>query len=130
MRVFKIIKYINLKIDFAISSENGSWTVTHINHLTPWCSDYHYCKILFIKAWNQVLRRFKSCSRRIGDSRYWGALAMVLAGNKAKRLSLDNHTTKAIHHHYHHHHHHHHHKMITLCILSAKQELSMIQIQK
>ena len=36
---------------------------------------------------------------------------MVSAGNKAKRLSLLNHTTKTIHHrhHYHHHHHHHHH---------------------
>ena len=38
---------------------------------------------------------------------------MVPAVNKAKRLSLVNHTTKAIyhhhqlHHHYHHHHHHH-----------------------
>ena len=31
---------------------------------------------------------------------------MVLAGNKAKCLSLVNHTTKTIHHHHHHHHHH------------------------
>ena len=31
---------------------------------------------------------------------------MVLAGNKAKHLSLVNHTTKTIHHHHHHHHHH------------------------
>ena len=30
---------------------------------------------------------------------------MVLAGNKAKHLSLVNHTTKTIHHHHHHHHH-------------------------
>ena len=29
---------------------------------------------------------------------------MVLAGNKAKRLSSVNHTTKTIHHHHHHHH--------------------------
>ena len=28
---------------------------------------------------------------------------MVLAGNKAKRLSSVNHTTKTIHHHHHHH---------------------------
>ena len=34
---------------------------------------------------------------------------MVPAGNKAKCLSLVNHTTKAIHHYHHHHHHHHHH---------------------
>ena len=33
---------------------------------------------------------------------------MVPAGNKAKRLSLVNHTTKTIHHHHHDHHHHHH----------------------
>ena len=29
---------------------------------------------------------------------------MVPAGNKAKRLSSVNHTTKTIHHHHHHHH--------------------------
>ena len=34
---------------------------------------------------------------------------MVPAGNKAKRLSLVNLTTKTIHHHHHDHHHHHHH---------------------
>ena len=32
---------------------------------------------------------------------------MVSAGNKAKRLSLLNHTTKTIHHRHHYHHHHH-----------------------
>ena len=31
---------------------------------------------------------------------------MVPAGNKAKRLSLVNHTAKTIHHHHYHHHHH------------------------
>ena len=34
---------------------------------------------------------------------------MVTAGNKAKRPSSVNHTTKTIHHHHHHHHHHYHH---------------------
>ena len=34
---------------------------------------------------------------------------MVPAGNKARRLSSVNHTTKIIHHHHHHHHHYHHH---------------------
>ena len=53
----------------------------------------------------QVLCRFKSCSRRVGDSRWWGSLTMVPARNKAKRLSSVNHTTKTIHHHHHHHHH-------------------------
>ena len=36
-----------------------------------------------IKAWTQVLRRFKSCSWRVGDSRWWGSLTMVPAENKA-----------------------------------------------
>ena len=69
--------------------------------IKPWCSGYHYCTTSFKKAWIQVLRRFKSCSRRVGDSRWWGSLTMVPAGNKAKRLSSVNHTTKIIHHHHH-----------------------------
>ena len=51
--------------------------------MAPWCSSYHYCTTSLTKAWTQVLRRFKSCSRRVGDSRWWGSLAMVPAGNKA-----------------------------------------------
>ena len=65
--------------------------------LSTWCSGYHYCTTSFNKAWTQVLRRFKSCSRRVGDSRWWGSLTVVPAGNKAKRLSSVNHTTKTIH---------------------------------
>ena len=52
--------------------------------------------------------------RCVGDSRWWGSLTMVLAGNKAKHLSsvnpwrynyisMVNHTTKTIHLHLHHH---------------------------
>ena len=59
----------------------------------------------FNKAWTQVLRRFKSCSWRVGDSRWWGSLTMVPDGNKAKRLSSVNHITKTTYHHHHHHHH-------------------------
>ena len=40
---------------------------------------------------------FKPCSRRVGDSWWWGSLTIVPAGNKAKRLSSVNHTTKTIH---------------------------------
>ena len=67
------------------------------------CSGYHYCttSTSFNKAWTQVLHRFKSCSRHVGDSRWWGSLTMVPAGNKAKRLSSVNHTTRTIHHHHH-----------------------------
>ena len=56
----------------------------------------------FNKVWTQVLRRFKSYSRRVGDSRWWGYLSVVPAGNKAKSLSPVNHITKTIHHHHHH----------------------------
>ena len=66
--------------------------------LAPWCSGYHYCTTSFNNAWTQVLRWFKSFSRRVGDSRWWGSLTMVPAGNKSKSLSSVNHTTKAIHH--------------------------------
>ena len=69
-----------------------------------WCSGYYYYKTSFNKAWTQVLRSFKSCLRRVGDSRLWGSLTMVPAGDKAKRLSSVNHTTKTIHHHHLHHH--------------------------
>ena len=68
--------------------------------MAPWCSGYHYCTTSFNKAWTQVLRRFKSCTRRVGDSRWWGSLTMFPAGNKGKCLSSVNHTTKTIHHHY------------------------------
>ena len=60
----------------------------------PWCSGYHYCTTSFNQAWTQVLRRFKFCSRRVGDSRWWGSPTVVPTGNKAKRLSSVNHTTK------------------------------------
>ena len=64
-----------------------------------WCSGYHYCTTLLSKAWTHVLHRFKSCSHRVGDSRWWGSLTMVPAGSKAKRLLSVNYNTKAIHHH-------------------------------
>ena len=69
-------------------------------------SGYRYCTKLLNKAWTQVLRRFKSCPRRVGDPRWWGSLTMVPARNKAKILSSVNYVTKTIHHHHHHHHHH------------------------
>ena len=71
--------------------------------MAPWCSGYHYCTNSYSEAWPQVLRRFKPCSWRVRDSRWWRSLTMIPAGNKAKRLSSVNHTTKTIHHHDHHH---------------------------
>ena len=52
-------------------------------HSAPWWSGYHHCTTSFTKAWKQVLRRFKSCSQCVGDSRWWGSLTMDPAGNKA-----------------------------------------------
>ena len=66
--------------------------------VAPWCSAHHYLTTSFNKAWTQILRRFKSCLRRVRDSRWWGSLTMVRAGNKAKRLSSVNHITETIHH--------------------------------
>ena len=51
--------------------------------VAPWRSGYHYCKTSFIKARTQALRRFKPCSWRVGDSRWWRSLTMVPIGNKA-----------------------------------------------
>ena len=70
----------------------------NIYFVAPWCSGYHYSMILFNKAWTTVLHRFISCSRRVPESRWWGSLTVVPAGNKAKRLLSVNHTTKTIHH--------------------------------
>ena len=69
-------------------------------YLVPWCSGYHFCTTSFIKAWTQILRRFKSCSRGVGALRWWGSLTMVPAGNKVKRLSSVKYATKTIHHHH------------------------------
>ena len=63
--------------------------------------------------------RFKSCLRRVGDSRCEGSMTMLQAGNNAKYFSSVNHTTKAIHHHHHHHHHYHH-----------QEEIHMIHVKE
>ena len=71
--------------------------ITTATVAVTWCSGHHYCIISLNKAWTKALCRFKSCSRRVGDSRWWKSLTMVPARNKAKRLSSVNHTTKTIH---------------------------------
>ena len=87
-------------IIFAVSRNNVKTTEKRV---APWCSVYHYCTTSFNKAWTEVQRRFKSCSRHDGDLRRWRSLTMVSAGNKAIRLLSVNHTTKTIHHHRCHH---------------------------
>ena len=107
MTVFIISYFTNYII---LKKENSTvyllviWRFIHLiysaSHIVlPWCSGYHYRTTSFNKVWTQVLRRFKSCSRGVGDSRWWVSLTMVPAGNKAKRVSSVNHTTKTIHHH-------------------------------
>ena len=81
------------------SIEATDWFIQTIGW---WCCGYYYCTTSFNWAWTQVLCRFKHCSRRVRDSRWWGFLTMVPAGNKAKCLLLVNHSTKTIHHHHHH----------------------------
>ena len=53
----------------------GFYTVTML--VAPWCSGYYYCTTLLNEALTQVLRRFKSSWRRVGDLRRWGSLTMV-----------------------------------------------------
>ena len=107
---------INTLSSCSLEIESTSHFLLHCHHYTnihlhlwnsiaemmvvPWCSGYHYCTASFNLVWTQVLRRFKPCSQRVGDSRWWGSLTMVPAGNKAKHLSSVNHTTKTIHHHH------------------------------
>ena len=62
------------------------------------CSGYHYCTTSFNKAWTQILRRCKSCSRYVEDSWWRGSLTIVLAGNKVKNLLSVRHTPKTINH--------------------------------
>ena len=78
-----------------------------LNLMASWCSGYHYCTTSFINAWTQILRRFKSWSRRVENSRWCESMTMFPTGNKAKCLSSVNHTTKIIHH---------HHNLLELCI--------------
>ena len=51
---------------------------------------------------------------------------MIPAGNKAKRLSSVNHTTKTIHHHHHHHHHHQVGLKLKLQIMQLKASIAIL----
>ena len=100
---WNIVKFQNIMIrivGWLIACRQIILPPSNYNFLTfcLWRRGYHYCTTSFYEALTQVLGRFKSCSRRVGDSRWWGSLTMVPAGNKAKRLSSVNHTTITIHH--------------------------------
>ena len=62
-------------------------------------SGYHSCTTSFSKAWTQVLCRLKPCLWRVRDLQWSEPLTIIMAGNKAKWLSLVNHTTKTTNHH-------------------------------
>ena len=98
-----MITFIIDVICFSLKSKKvySIWSISfNLQIVATWRSGYHYCTTSFNKAQTHVLGRFKSCSRSVEDSRWWGFLTMVPAGNKAKRLSSVIHTTKTIHHHY------------------------------
>ena len=63
-------------------------------NVAPWRSCYHYYTTSFNKAWTQVRRMCKSCSRRVRDSRWWESQTMIPSGNKTKPFWSVNHTTK------------------------------------
>ena len=63
-------------------------------------ADLRYKRNLLSCIWSML-----DTLRRVINLQWWGSLTMVPAGNKAKRLSSVNHTTKTIHDHHHHHHH-------------------------
>lgn len=65
-----------------------------LNPVAPWCSGNHCRTISFNKAWAQIMRRFQTCTRSVGDSWWWESLKMAQAGNQAKCLSSVNHTEK------------------------------------
>ena len=70
---------------------------------------HHFIDQSLITDFSQVQILLTACWRL-------AMVRMIPAGKKAKRLSLVNHTTKAIHHHHHHHHHHPHHIEISQVI--------------
>ena len=53
-------------------------------------------QLLSTWTWTQFLLMFKTCSRNIRDSQWWGSLTMVPARTKVKSLSSVNCTTKQL----------------------------------
>ena len=91
--------YENILISQYRHSQPGIFCIhfeSFMRILTSCCCGYHYCTTSFKQILNSG-----SGHGQTGDSRRWGSLTTVPAGNKAKRLSLVNHTTKAVHHHHH-----------------------------
>ena len=49
---------------------NKTLPTTLTQWVAPWCGGYHYCITSLNKTQTQVLRRFKSCTRCVGYSRW------------------------------------------------------------
>ena len=102
-----LLMWLRLTIPFIVFITVWYYHKTHLRcngshyvaNTASCCSGYRYCTTSFNKASTQALRRLKSCSQCVGDSRWWGSLTMVPDGNKAECLSSVNHTAKTIHHH-------------------------------
>ena len=104
--VLIILRVASLGTLFLCSVVQQAWLSSQLAYIVlkfftkivaPWCSGYHHCTILFNKASIQALRRFKSCSRSVGDSQWLGSLTMFPVGNKAKILCRSTIPTKTIH---------------------------------
>ena len=68
--------------------------------VAPWCCGYHFCTTSFNKIWTRIPRRFKSCSKRVGDLRWRKTRTMVRLEIRRKRFLSINYTAKIIHHHH------------------------------
>ena len=87
----------------------GNSIQLHSIQFNLWCRGVVVIITAQLHSTNPELKFCAGSNPARSVSRWWGFLAMAPAGNKAKRLSLVNHTTKTIYHHHHHHHHHHYH---------------------
>ena len=85
-KVYKILWSNDTRLLFNCRPQTLLWVLAFIFFMlvAPRWNGYHYCTTSFNKVWTQILRRFKPCSRRVGDLRWWESLTIVPAGNKAK----------------------------------------------
>ena len=93
--VLTIVYTKNDKISKTKIQNQSKWLWMESNAISS-VSGYYYYTPSFNEAWTQVFSRFKPWLQHVRDSWWWVSLIMVPAGNKAQRLSLVNHTTKAI----------------------------------
>ena len=91
---------------FFVSQPQVFWCNATLTKLQVFCGAVVQCLSL-LHNFIQLSLNSGSVQFQILLAESQGSLTLVSAGNKAKRLSSPNHTTKTIHHHHHHHHHPH-----------------------